>query len=182
MAIHGPGQFMGELAQLAGRPALNNARALESGEALIIPPEQLRALLIAEVELGERICAPLFYAVSICSKGRWRADHCGRVITVMLGRRPSAVMVIRMVPATLRTILQALVKLPRRLRQLPIVLCPGGQRSQPSEAELAAASDWWGQRSNRLHDPAVRGGAGGLPRRLRGLSVSALSSTAGPGG
>ena len=29
MAIHGPGQFMGELAQLAGRPALIDARALE---------------------------------------------------------------------------------------------------------------------------------------------------------
>jgi CRP-like cAMP-binding protein len=59
MAIHGPGQFMGELAQLAGRPALIDARALEPGEALIIPPEQLRAMLIAEVELGERIMRAL---------------------------------------------------------------------------------------------------------------------------
>ena len=42
MAIHGAGQFMGELAQLAGRPSLIDARVLEPGEALIIPPEQLR--------------------------------------------------------------------------------------------------------------------------------------------
>src|SRR5260221_14172135 len=59
MAIHGPGQFMGELAQLSGRPSLIDAYALEPGEALIIPPEQLRALLIAEVELGERIMRAL---------------------------------------------------------------------------------------------------------------------------
>src|SRR5262249_21680485 len=45
IAIAGPGQFIGELAQLAGRPALIDARALEPGEALIIPPEQLRTLL-----------------------------------------------------------------------------------------------------------------------------------------
>jgi thioredoxin reductase (NADPH) len=55
----GPGEFMGELAQLAGRPALVDARALEPVEALIIPPSQLRALLIAEAELGERIMRAL---------------------------------------------------------------------------------------------------------------------------
>jgi hypothetical protein len=38
-----------------GRPALVDAYAKEPVEALIIPPDQLRALLIAEAELGERI-------------------------------------------------------------------------------------------------------------------------------
>ena len=50
---------MGELAQLAGRPALVDAIAQEPVEALIIPPERLRALLIAEAELGERIMRAL---------------------------------------------------------------------------------------------------------------------------
>jgi len=55
----GPGQFMGELAQLAGRPALADAVAKKPVQALIIAPERLRALLIAEAELGERIMRAL---------------------------------------------------------------------------------------------------------------------------
>jgi len=42
IVTHGPGGFMGELAQLAGRPALIDAHAKEPVEALIIPPDQLR--------------------------------------------------------------------------------------------------------------------------------------------
>ena len=38
---------MGELAQLAGRPSLVDAYAQGPVEALLIPPDQLRALLIA---------------------------------------------------------------------------------------------------------------------------------------
>jgi thioredoxin reductase (NADPH) len=56
---YGVGAFMGELAQLAGRPTLVDAHAQEPVEALIIPPDQLRALLIAEAELGERIMRAL---------------------------------------------------------------------------------------------------------------------------
>ena len=50
---------MGELAQLAGRPALVDAHARGPVEALIIAPDRLRALLIAEAELGERIMRAL---------------------------------------------------------------------------------------------------------------------------
>src|SRR6516164_3060919 len=59
IVTHGQGNFMGELAQLAGRPALADATAEETLEALIIPPERLRALMIAEAELGERIMRAL---------------------------------------------------------------------------------------------------------------------------
>ena len=58
-ATYGPGAFLGELAQLAGRPALVNATARGPVEALIIPPDQLRSLLVAEAELGERIMRAL---------------------------------------------------------------------------------------------------------------------------
>ena len=47
IVTHGPGGFMGELAQLAGRPALVDAYAQGPVEALIIQPERLRALLVA---------------------------------------------------------------------------------------------------------------------------------------
>src|SRR6266850_1870995 len=53
------GSFVGELAQLSGRPALTDAHAERPVEALIIPPESLRALLIAEAELGRRIMRAL---------------------------------------------------------------------------------------------------------------------------
>ena len=59
IVTYGPGAFLGELAQLAGRPALVNATARGPVEALIIPPDQLRSLLVAEAELGERIMRAL---------------------------------------------------------------------------------------------------------------------------
>jgi thioredoxin reductase (NADPH) len=55
VVTHGPGSFMGELAQLAGRPALIDAVATTPVEAIVIAPDRLRALLISEAELGERI-------------------------------------------------------------------------------------------------------------------------------
>ena len=55
----GPGAFMGELAQLAGRPALVEAYAQGPVEALIIAPDRLRALLVAEAELGELVMRAL---------------------------------------------------------------------------------------------------------------------------
>ena len=48
----GPGQFLAEIAQLSGRPALVDGHADEDVEALLVPPEQLRALIIAEAEIG----------------------------------------------------------------------------------------------------------------------------------
>ncbi len=56
---HGPGQFTGEVGQLSGGPALVDGVAEQDVEALLLAPEQLRALLIAEVDLGERIVRAL---------------------------------------------------------------------------------------------------------------------------
>src|SRR4029434_1576579 len=55
----GPGQFVGEIAQLTGRHALVDTHAEEDVETLLVPPEQLRALIIAEADLGERIVRAL---------------------------------------------------------------------------------------------------------------------------
>src|SRR3954464_9405072 len=55
----GPGQFMAELGQLSGRIALVDATAEGDVETLLIPPERLRALLVAEADLGERIMRAL---------------------------------------------------------------------------------------------------------------------------
>src|SRR5881275_2996796 len=59
IVTHERGNFMGELAQLSGRPYLVDERALTDVEALAIPPDRLRALLIAEADLGERLMRAL---------------------------------------------------------------------------------------------------------------------------
>jgi thioredoxin reductase (NADPH) len=51
----GPGEFVAEVGQLSGQPALVDVRAIDEVEALLIRPENLRALMIEEPELGERI-------------------------------------------------------------------------------------------------------------------------------
>jgi thioredoxin reductase (NADPH) len=55
----GPGQFLAEIGQLSGRVALVDAHAEGDVETLLIPPERLRALLVAEADLGERIMRAL---------------------------------------------------------------------------------------------------------------------------
>src|SRR6202035_1111293 len=55
----GAGDFIAEVGDLSGRPSLVDVHAASDVEALIIPPERLRALLIAEAELGERVMRAL---------------------------------------------------------------------------------------------------------------------------
>jgi thioredoxin reductase (NADPH) len=191
MAIHGPGQFMGELAQLAGRPALIDARASEPGEALIIPPEQLRALLIAEVELGERIMRALILRrVNLLERGVGgpiivgRADN-GDVLRLAGFLRRNGHPHESLDPED-DTEAKALVE---RFHvgpgQLPIVLCPGGQLLRnPSEAELARCIGLVGPIDpNRVYDVVVVGaGPAGLATSVyagsEGLSVLVLDCRA----
>jgi len=59
IAAQGRGQFLAEVGQLSGRHALVDGDAAEEVEALLVPPPQLRALIIAEADLGERIVRAL---------------------------------------------------------------------------------------------------------------------------
>ncbi|WP_373987045.1 FAD-dependent oxidoreductase [Duganella sp. BuS-21] len=52
---HDPGEFIGEISQLADAPPLVNVHALGEVEVLALSTEELRALLISDAELGERI-------------------------------------------------------------------------------------------------------------------------------
>lgn len=56
---HEPGGFMGEIAQLSGRPALVDVHAQSDVQILVIASDQLRALVIADADLGERIMRAL---------------------------------------------------------------------------------------------------------------------------
>jgi thioredoxin reductase (NADPH) len=55
----GPGQFLAEVGQLSGAVALVDGEADDAVEALLIAPEQLRQLIVAEADLGERIVRAL---------------------------------------------------------------------------------------------------------------------------
>jgi hypothetical protein len=52
---YGPGQFSGEVSQLSGRPPLVDGMAVGELDALVLDAASIRALLMAEAELGERL-------------------------------------------------------------------------------------------------------------------------------
>src|ERR1041385_8979107 len=54
-----PGEVLAELGQLSGKPSVINAQAKGEVEAIVVSPEGLRTLLVAEAELGERILRAL---------------------------------------------------------------------------------------------------------------------------
>src|SRR5437660_3644972 len=56
---YGPGDFVGELAQLSSRPSLVNGKAAGPVEAIVIPSQRLRDLMVQEANLGERIMRAL---------------------------------------------------------------------------------------------------------------------------
>ncbi len=55
VAVHGAGQFSGEVNMLSGRPALLRARATEPGEVIELDREHLLALVQTDSEIGELI-------------------------------------------------------------------------------------------------------------------------------
>ncbi|CAB3805597.1 Ferredoxin--NADP reductase [Paraburkholderia ultramafica] len=56
---HEDGHFMAEMAQLSGKPALIDGVALTDVETLVIEPDRLRALIVADAQLGEHIMRAL---------------------------------------------------------------------------------------------------------------------------
>ncbi|MDG4884393.1 cyclic nucleotide-binding domain-containing thioredoxin-disulfide reductase [Mesorhizobium sp. WSM4884] len=56
---YGAGNFIGELAQLSSRPSLVSAEAAEPVEAIVIPSQRLRDLMVQEANLGERVMRAL---------------------------------------------------------------------------------------------------------------------------
>jgi thioredoxin reductase (NADPH) len=66
----GPGEFLAEIGQLAGKPAFVDGHARGAVEVLLLPPEGLRAALVAEADLGERIMRALVLRrVSLIEQG-----------------------------------------------------------------------------------------------------------------
>jgi len=144
IVTHGPGQFMGELAQLAGRPSLVDVQATKPVEVMVIPSARMRDVLVSEAELGERIMRALI----LRRVGLLESNIVGPVILGHVNHpdvlRLSGFLARNGHPhhtpdpdsdSCARTLLERFHIEPK---QLPIVLCPNGQMlNNPSESELA---------------------------------------------
>jgi thioredoxin reductase (NADPH) len=186
---HGPGEFIGELAQLAGRPALADVTAQEPVQALVIAPDRLRALLIAEAELGERIMRALIIRrLGLLETGSGgpiivgRADN-GDVLRLQIFLRRNG-QPQQLFDPDIDPEAKALIdRFHVDPGQLPIVLCPSGQLLRnPTEDELARCIGLVGPIDpNRVYDVAVVGaGPAGLAAAVyaasEGLATIVLDS------
>ena len=186
-----PGGFMGELATLTGRPSLADATAREKVEALIIPPDRLRALLVGEAELGERIMRALILRrVGLIEQGVGGPVIVGRAengdvlrLANFLSRNGHPHQILN--PETDPEAKALIERFHVDPVQLPIVLCPGGQLLRnPSENELARCIGLVGPIDpDRVYDVVIVGaGPAGLAAAVyaasEGLSVLVLDCRA----
>jgi thioredoxin reductase (NADPH) len=191
IVTHGPGAFLGELAQLAGRPSLVDARARGPVQALIIAPDRLRALLIAEAELGERIMRALILRrVGLLETGAGGPVIIGRAESGDVLRLENFLRRNGHPHQTLNAMTDPEAKaLIERFHvdpgQLPIVLCPSGQLLRnPGEDELARCIGLVGPIDpDRIYDVVIIGaGPAGLAAAVyagsEGLSALVLDCRA----
>jgi len=143
IVTHGAGNFFGELSQLSGRPALVDAYAEGPVDALVIPPEKLRALLIAEADLGERIMRALILRrVGLIEAGAGAIivgdDQNGDVLRLSNFLRRNGQPHRRLDPENDADARALLERFRVERDELPIVVCPDGQLLRnPGEAQLA---------------------------------------------
>ncbi|HEX4533383.1 MAG TPA: FAD-dependent oxidoreductase [Rhizomicrobium sp.] len=185
------GGFLGELAQLSGRPSLVDAVALSDVEAIQISPLRLRELIVAEAEIGEHIMRALI----LRRVGLLEMNVGGPIIVGRADNRD----VLRLEnflarnghphkrldpdnDSCAKTLIERFHMQPA---DLPMVLCPSGEMLRnPSENQLARcigllhALD-----SSKVYDVAIVGsGPAGLAAAVyatsEGLSVIALDCRA----
>jgi thioredoxin reductase (NADPH) len=187
----GAGQFLADVGQLSTRAALVDATAEGDVEALLIPTEGLRALLIAEAELGERVLRALILRRVALLKG----DAAGAVLIGSAGEPD----VIRLQGFLNRNGYPCHLLDPARDLEakgtisryadiaggLPLVVCPDGSvLGNPSEQALSRRIGLTvPSRSDFVYDVAVVGaGPAGLSTAVygasEGLSVAVLDARA----
>lgn len=187
----GVGQFLAEIGQLSGRVALVDGHAEGDVETLLIPPDQLRALLVAEAELGERIMRALILRrVSLIEGGvggpvligpSSLGDTARLQNFLVRNGQPHHVLD----PATDKDAADLVARYSPSRADLPLVVCPDGTvLRNPSETSLALAVGMiTNQAHEKLYDVAVVGsGPAGLATAVyaasEGLSVAVFDARA----
>ncbi len=187
----GPGQFLAESGQLSGRVALVDGHAEGDVETLLIPPEQLRALLVAEADLGERIMRALILRrVNLIQAGVGGPVLIGPSNSTGVARLQS--FLTRngfphhlLDPATDHDAAELIVRYSPSPSDWPLaVTADGTVLRNPGESELARALGMiGGPAGNRIYDVAIVGcGPAGLATAVyaasEGLSVAVLDTRA----
>lgn len=187
----GPGQFVAEIGQLSGRVALVDGRAEGDVETIQIPPERLRALLVAEAELGERIMRALILRrVNLLQGG------VGGPVLIGSPQSPSVARLQNFLtrngfpqhlldPASDRDAADLIARILPSPEDLPLVVTIDGTvLRNPAETDLAHAIGMiGGPKGDKIYDVAVVGcGPAGLATAVygasEGLSVTVLDSRA----
>jgi thioredoxin reductase (NADPH) len=183
IVTHERGSFMGELSGLSGRPYLVNAVALTDVEVVAIAPERLRALLIAEADLGERIMRALILRrMGLIEAGAGPiivgGEANGDVLRLTNFLRRNGHPYRQLDPANDSCARTLVERFQVEAEELPIVLCLQGQLLRnPSEDQLARCVGLVGTLdADRLYDVVVIGaGPAGLATSVyagsEGLSV-----------
>ena len=186
IVTHGPGNFQGELAQLSGRPFLVDVTALTNAHVIAIPPERVRALLVAEADLGERIMRALILRrVGLIQAGAGPViigdDSNADVLRLTNFLRRNGHPFHQLDPQKDSSARALIERFHVEKEELPIVLCLAGQLLRnPSEDQLARCVGLVGALSSeRLYDVIVIGaGPAGLATSVyaasEGLSVLAI--------
>src|SRR5713226_4528071 len=187
----GPGQFLAEIGQLSGRVALVDGHAEGDVETLLIPPDKLRALLVAEADLGERIMRALILRrVSLIQGGVGGPVLIGPVslgdmarLQNFLARNGQPHHLLD--PAADKDAADLVARYSSSPAELPLVVCPDGTvLRNPTETALAIAMGMIGHHGpEKLYDVAVVGsGPAGLATAVyaasEGLSVAVFDSRA----
>jgi thioredoxin reductase (NADPH) len=188
-----PGQFIAEVGQLSGKPAMVDACAIEDVEALLLAPHQLRQLIVSEAELGERVMRSLILR-------RSRLVEMGAGPVIVGGQSDREVVALQHFfarndyphrtadpqcdPHARRVLKQAGIS----AAELPVVLClDGSVLRRPDPAKISSQLGWCPSfRSGHIYDVTIVGaGPAGLATAVyaasEGLSVLVLDGRA-PGG
>ena len=194
MGDKGPGHFVAEVASISGGPALVDGFAATDVEVISISPERLRALLVADAELGEIIMRALILRrVSLIEKGA------GGPVIIGTGQEPELVALQGFLrrnnhPHTVVDVktdadAAALVeRVAAKAGDFPLVICPDGSvLRNPDEGQLATCLGWLPEfDESHVYDVAIVGaGPAGLASAVyaasEGLSVAVFDCRA-PGG
>ena len=191
IATQDAGEFVAEVGQLSGRPALVDVVAVSDLETLVIPSENLRALLIEEAELGDRIMQALtLRRVALIETGAGGPVLIGPALSGdmirlenFLARNAYPHQVLD--PAEDRDAATLVDQYDAKPTDLPLTVCPKGSvLKNPTETELARSLGMARiDQPERTYDVAVIGaGPAGLATAVygasEGLSVIVLESVA----
>jgi thioredoxin reductase (NADPH) len=187
---HEVGSFSGEVGQLSGKRSFVDGTAVGELEALLIKPDQLRALLIAEAGLGEKMMRALILRrVGLLETGAGGPVLIGEAsspdvarLRNFLSRNGFPHLLLDPVDDEGRALIERYTPAPA---EMPLVVCPDGSvMLNPTEGALARCIGMLDtDTSKQVYDVVIVGaGPAGLAAAVyaasEGLSVLVIDSSA----